>query len=169
MAKKLEQTTTLKNWSEADDALKNIATINSKLNRLTGEMNEKVTQVQATYQPTIDELTAEKIGLETNLKLFAETRRNEDFDEKKSIELNWGIVSFRLSNPAVKTLKGFTWESVKLVILKSKKFSEQFIKIKTDIDKNAILSSGLSSTELAKLGLERSQSENFAYECFERK
>jgi phage host-nuclease inhibitor protein Gam len=168
MAKKLEQTTTLKDWQEVDETLRNIGILNSKLDQLTGEMNQRITEVQSKFQKTIDELNSEKIGLESNLKLYVESRRDE-FSEKKSKELNWGIVSFRLSNPAVKTLKGFTWESVKLVIAKSKKYTEMFLKIKTDIDKNAILASGLSSQELAKLGVERSQTENFAYECFNRK
>ena len=168
MAKKLEQTTTLKDWQEVDETLRNIGSLNSKLDQLTGEMNQRITEVQSKFQKTIDEINSEKIGLESNLKLYVESRRDE-FAEKKSKELNWGIVSFRLSNPAVKTLKGFTWESVKLVIAKSKKYAEMFLKIKTDIDKNAILASGLSSQELAKLGVERSQTENFAYECFIRK
>lgn len=168
MAKKLEQTTSLKSWMEADETLRQIGQLNSRLDKITGDMNLEITKTQSKYQPEIDKLNADKIGLEQNLKLFVESCREKDFIEKKSKELNWGIVSFRLSNPAVKTLKGFTWESVKLLISKSKKYAEIFLKTKTDIDKNAILASGLTATELSKLGVEKSQTENFAYEVFKR-
>jgi len=163
-----QQETTLKDWNEADTALRVLGNLNQKIKAGESEMNLKITEVQQKYQPALDKLNEEKIGLERNLQLFCESKRNE-FDDKKSKELAYGVVSFRYSTPALKPLKGFTWEAIKNLISKTKKYSEIFLKTKTDINKQAILNAQLKETELAKLGCEISQDENFYYESFERK
>ncbi len=163
-----QQETTIKDWQEADTVLRVLGTLTQKIKASESEMNLKITEIQQKHQPSLDNLNEEKIGLERNLQLFVESKRSE-FDEKKSKELSFGIVSFRLSTPSLKTLKGFTWEAVKSVIAKSKKYADQFLKTKTDLNKQAILNANLKETELSKIGCVISQEENFYYESFERK
>lgn len=163
-----EQKSTLTSWLDADSVLQQIGSINSQLKKQEGEMNLKITKVQQAHQPEIDRLNELKIGLERNLQLYCESHR-EEFDGKKTKELSYGTVSFRYAPPSLKTLKGFTWEAVKAVVKGSKKLAGAFLKVKEDLDKNAILSAELKETELAKLGLVIQQAESFYYESFERK
>ena len=163
-----QQQSTIKDWQEADTNLKAIGNIDQAIKKLESEMNLKITAIQEKYQPDIDKYNEEKIGLERNLQLFCEEKRDE-FDDKKSKELSFGIVSFRNSTPALKTLKGYTWEAVKNVVSKTKKYAAKFIKTKTDLNKQAILNAGLKESELAKIGCVVTQEENFYYEYFERK
>ena len=163
-----EQKTTILSWQEADFVLKEIGIASQNIEKQTAEMNLKITAIQEKHQPAIDEQTELKIGLERNLQLFCESKRDE-FDEKKTKFLSFGSVSFRLATPSLKTLKGFTWDSVKNLIKSKKKLAESFIKIKEDLNKQAILSSDMKESELTKLGLSISQEESFYYEAFERK
>lgn len=161
-----QQKSTIQDWTEADKTLKLIGVIDQKLKAETSEMNQKITSVQEKHQPTIDSLNAEKIGLERNLQLFCEERKDE-FGDKKSKELSFGTVAFRLGTGALKTLKGFTWESVKLLVEKSAKFREYIITT-TKINKDG-LKTDLKEGELAKIGCYIAQEENFYYEAYERK
>ena len=163
-----EQKTTITSWQEADEVLKQIGNASQAIKKQESEMNLKITQVQEKFSPVIAELTEQKIGLERNLQLFCESKRDE-FADKKTKELSFGSVSFRFATPSLKTLKGFTWESVKNIVKSSKKLASAFIKTKEDLNKQAILNADLKESELAKLGLTISQEESFYYEAFERK
>lgn len=164
---KKTQESTIADWTEANEVLRKIAIQTFNINRLRADMNERIANIEAEYTQEIDVKTIEKISLETNLKLFCEGRR-DDFGDKKTKELHFGAVSFRYSTPALRTLKGFTWESVKQLLKNSKRYADEFLRTKIDIDKNAIISAELKPNELAKIGVQISQEENFAYECFER-
>ena len=162
-----QQVTTIKDWGEADNTLKYIGIIEQKIKILSGKMNEQITKIQEQYSPEISKFEQEKLGLERDLQLYCESKRDE-FDEKKTRELSFGSVSFRLSTPSLKQMKGYTWESIKNIISKSKKYADKFLRIKTDIDKNAILQTELSEKELASIGCMIEQKENFYYQAYER-
>lgn len=161
-----EQKTTIRDWTEADAVLAEIAKVDQSLKKAEGEMNLKINDIQSKFQPSIDEFNAEKLKLERNLQLFCEERRDE-FDKQKTKELSYGLVAFRLSTGALKTLKKWTWGSVEAFIGKSKKY-QQYLIVKTSIDKNG-LKADLDEKELAKIGCYIEQQEAFYYECFERK
>lgn len=163
-----DQKSTLVSWTDADASLKQIGDINSQIKKQEADMNLKINKVQDQYQPEIDRLNELKIGLERNLQLYCEEHR-EEFEGKKSKELSFGTVSFRFAPPSLKTLKGFTWDAVKAVIKSSKKLAGAYLKVKEDLDKNAILNSEMKESELAKIGLTGQQAESFYYEAFERK
>lgn len=170
MAKKkpqVDQKTTITSWEEADEQLANIGVLNQEIKKIEGEMNIKITEIQNKYQPKLAELTGEKIGLERDLQLYCEEHRSE-FDEKKTMELSFGTVSFRWGTGALKTLQGWTWQSVENVIAKSRSLNDRFLIKKTILAKD-LLKSELSDKELLKIGCYVHQKENFYYECFERR
>jgi len=165
---KTDQKTTLKDWDEVDSQLKAIATLKTKIMAEESEMNDQMLKVQQKYQPTLDKYNAELIGYERDLQLFCDERKGE-FDEKRSKELNFGLVGFRKGSGALKPKQGFTWEAVKQVISKSKKFAERFLKTKIDIDKNAILTADLKPAELDKMAVQVVVEDNFYYEAYLKK
>ncbi len=160
-----EQSTTLKSWEEVDSTLKALAVIKAKVMKEESDWNEDRLKLQNKYQPILDKFNAEIIGLERDVQLFCEENKSM-FDTARSRALNYGTVGFRLGTGALKTLKGFTWEAVKQVVKKSKKYASEFIRIKEDLDKQAILSSGVKKEELAKLGVYIHQEDSFYYEAY---
>ncbi len=160
-----EQTTTLKSWEEVDSTLKAIAVIKAKVMKEESDWNDERLKLQNKYQPLLDKFNAEVIGLERDVQLFCEDNKTM-FDVTRSRALNYGTVGFRLGTGALKTLKGFTWEAVKQVVKKSKKYAADFIRIKEDLDKQAILSSGVKKEELAKLGVYIHQEDAFFYDAY---
>lgn len=160
-----DQQTTLGSWSEVDSSLKAIAVIVSKIKKDEAQWNEERLKLQNKYTPVLDRYNAEKIGLERDIQLFCESQK-DIFSESRSRALNYGTVGFRLGNGALKTLKGITWEAAKSLIKSSKKWREKFLRIKEDIDKNAIITAGLKKEELAKIGVYIHQEDSFYYEAF---
>lgn len=160
-----EQETTLKSWEEVDSSLKAIAVITAKEMALEAEMNGKLQKVEQEYLPKVDRLKAEKIGLERDIQLYCEAKKDM-FDESRSYSLNYGKVGFRLGTGALKTLKGITWEAAKALINSSRKWRERFIRVKEEIDKNAIQTSGMTKEQLAKIGMYVHQEDTFYYEAF---
>lgn len=159
-----EQTSTLKSWSDVDGFLKSIAVIESKKMKEEADMNDAILAVQEQYQPGIDKLNAEKIGYERDVQLFCDKNKNE-FEESRSKTLNYGLVGFRKGAGALKTLTGFTWKSVVSLLRSSKKYLP-YLREKIEIDKNALISSGMKTEQLAKIGLQIVQEDSFYYEAF---
>lgn len=160
-----EQVTTIKDWSELDSTLKAIAVIDTKIMTEESQMNDEILKIQNRYLPSVQKMQSEKIGLERDIQLYCESQK-ERFAESRSQYLNYGVVGFRKGTGALKTLKGFTWEAVKNMIKASKKFRDVFLRVKEDIDKQAIIGSNLKAEELAKLGVQIAQEDSFYYEAY---
>lgn len=159
-----EQISTLKNWSDVDSLLKSIAVIESKKMKEEADMNDAILAVQNQYQPGLDKLNSEKIGYERDIQLFCDKNKSQ-FEESRSKTLNYGVVGFRKGAGALKTLTGFTWKSVLSLLESSKKYLP-YVRTKSEIDKNALISSGLKTAQLAKIGLQIVQEDSFYYEPF---
>lgn len=160
-----DQQTTLNSWQEVDSALKAIAVITNKINKEESTWNEELMKLKNKYTALLNRYNAEKIGLERDVQLFCESQK-DIFAETRSRTLNYGIVGFRLGNGALKTLKGITWEAAKSLIKSSKKWRENFLRIKEDIDKQAILSANLKKEKLAKIGMYVHQEDSFYLEAY---
>lgn len=159
-----DQETTLKSWLDVDEGLKNIAKLTSTKSNLESRMNAEMMKITEKYEADLNSANSEIIKHERNIELFCVDHKDE-FGDKRSKELNYGVVSFRHGTPALKTLKGFTWDAVKNLIKASKKFRE-YLRVKEDIDKQALLKSRMKESDLAKIGCHISQEETFQYEAF---
>lgn len=160
-----DQKSTLNGWSDVDSSLNTIAVKKLEVTKLESAMNGEKLKVQQKYQPQLDKLNSEILGIEKNMELYCNSVKDE-FDKKKSRELNYGIVSFRKGTPRLATLKGFTWDAVKNLVKVSKKYAKMFIRTKVELDKEKMLKAGLKESELAKLGVHIAQNETFSYEVF---
>lgn len=164
----VDQKTTIKDWTEADNTLMEIGTADQNIKKLDAEKNLKITVIQDSYTEALDELKTEKLGLERNLQLFCEENK-DDFDgDSKSKKLSFGIVSFRLGTGALKTKPGWTWKSVEEYIKRFKKLREKYLVEKTSLNKEEMKAS-MSIKQLDEVGCKIHQDENFYYEYFERK
>jgi phage host-nuclease inhibitor protein Gam len=83
--------------SEADSLLRQISDINARLRGLESAvdiaMNELKEDMKLTAQPMIEE----KERLEKSLAIYAEYNKGELFNDKKTIELTFGLFGYRQS------------------------------------------------------------------------
>lgn len=155
--------TTLSTWDEVDQMLCEIALRKTQVTEIVTKLNKEVLEAQNLYQPKIDKLNADILGLEKNIELFAIANKTE-FDDSRSKQLDYGLVGFRKGNGKLATLKGFTWDACKNLVKASKKFAAQFIRTKEELDKSAIKEANLKPSDLAKFGMQITQADEFYYE-----
>jgi phage host-nuclease inhibitor protein Gam len=151
----------LKSYYEVDDALLEIAQIDGRVARSEALVNE---QIQAWKDQLVDETDddlARKERLAKDLQEFCEFHKDE-FTGKRSRELNHGTVGFRLST-ALAALGKHTWASV-LDLLKAAQRTS-FIRVKEEIDKEAVRSADLPADELAAIGMQMKEKDEFYFEA----
>lgn len=122
--------------TEAQQAANSYASANIKMDKLTAEMNEKLTAVREKYEPQITEITESMAEQVDVLEAFAKsTRHNWD---AKSAELANCIIGFRTNPPSLTKKKGITWDTV-VALMQNNRLLKPFIRIKKDVDKAALL------------------------------
>ena len=156
-------TTTLSTWDEVDQTLNEIAVRKTQVTEKQNKMDKEILDAQEKYQSSIDLLNADILGFETNIELFAASKKDE-FDDSRSKKLDYGLVGFRKGNGKLATLKGFTWDACKNLVKASKKVASKFIQTKEDLNKNAIKAANLKPAQLAKFGMQITQADEFYYE-----
>ena len=98
-------------------------------------------------------------GLKARLKKISSAeRKRKSFD---SICLAFGKIIFR-KRTALKTLKGITWDKVK-ELLQEKELTK-FLRIKCEVNKDALRDSKMTEEQLADLGVKKVPSRPFGYE-----
>lgn len=165
MAKtKTAQKSSLMSWAEVDESLRMIALENAAVKKAEARMNEEVLAIQKRFDEETragrDTVTAK----EKEIELYCIEHRDE-FVGSKTKELNYGIISFRNPPPKLSCLRGFTWETVLALIKKLK--MDHFVRIKEEVDKDAIKEQMPDAAELAQIGLKLDQNEQFYYETKE--
>lgn len=87
----------------------------------------------------------------------------EEFGERKSIETTHGTIGFRTGTPKLVKLTRWTWDRVKEAI--KKRFGAQYIRVKEEIDKEAIIAAHsarqITNDDLRQQGCEVEQEESF--------
>jgi len=121
---------------EAVQAFAELAAADAETKRITAEMDLEMTKIRMIYQDDLEanaKIVREKFDLlQAFLKLHPEV-----LGDKRSVELTHGTIGYRLGQPALKTLKGFTWGACKKLVTEF--ISEDYIREKTEIDKESLL------------------------------
>lgn len=113
MATKREKKPVLepKNIEQAESIMAEYATVDAKIMELTSVMDQQITRIREKYADDLQELADKKEEKFLQLQLFSEQNKAL-FEKRKSIEMAHGLIGFRTGTPKLKTLKGFTWQSV---------------------------------------------------------
>lgn len=122
------------------------------------KLNKAIHKIKSVYDVKITQLE-ENID---ELKLVAQDwfNRNLPQEEKKSIEMVHGIVGYRTPPPALKLLKGWTWEKV-LAKLEAED-PDQYIRYIKEVDKETLLAHrGILAPAFQSYGLKVSQKDKF--------
>jgi len=86
----------LQTWDDVNQALKEIAEMEIRMEHITGEMNIKINEIKQAAKASSATLEAKKESLGKQLKEFAELNR-PDFGKAKSKVLTFGELGFRAS------------------------------------------------------------------------
>lgn len=156
----------IKNFDDVNNALKEIAKYDSFISEQEIKMNEKINELKSRYEDETADARAKKLALEKELEKFCKQNKNE-FGSQKSKTLLFGKIFFRTTPPKV-CLLNRKYTITTAIELASKLFRDKYIRIKKELDKDAILASyaakEIDDERLAAIGLKIDQQEKFGYE-----
>ncbi len=153
-------------------------TVAKQIERVTivARRDAKVLAIEKEYGPRIDELGT---AMESNLALLEQwADANEpEFAEARSISINGHRLGYRLGNPTVAAAGKLTFKAIiKAIADKGGDLARKYLRVKTDLDKEAVLSTGrllespdeetrtIAEIELDEIGCEIKQTQTFYLE-----
>lgn len=146
--------------TEADKVLEELAALERQANSIKNTMNEKIDQAKAQATADMVEVATRVKILEAALSGYALANKSSLFKEKKSLDLDFGTLSFRQSSKIVTAGKGVTWDMV-LEKLKDGGFTEG-IRISEEVNKEAL--ARWDDAKLEKVGAKRKTADTFGYD-----
>lgn len=149
---------------EANEALREIGELKRLAADIENRMNDDIAAIKANAAEEAAPHNTRRAALENGLLAFAEIKKDEIFDGKRSLRLDYGELGYRKSTELA-TVKGFTWKQV-LGKLKELAFKEA-IRIKEEPDKEVM--SQWPDERLALVGTERREKDTFWFEIDEAK
>ena len=160
-----DQTTTLQTWDEVNDSLHKIARINATVAKFSSAAEIKKLKIEKELDEQTATFIQQKMQLERDIELFAKDNRDA-FDESRTKLFTFGLVKLRWLPKKVSMLPKWTIAKAIAEIKRLKKYADDFIRVKEEINKDAIQASNLPADELAKFGVVMTQDEEFYYESF---
>ena len=151
----------IKNWNDVDVALKQLASLEVKRNEIEGEMNEKINAVKEEAKSRVAPILEQIKHLTKLIELFAASRKDE-FAKKRTKELTFGKVGFRLVT-SVSIPRDKAKVEALLKSLKAYGLSDCITFIEKP-DKEKLKE--LDDTTLVKLGLEKKVKDSFRIEPY---
>jgi len=148
--------TTVSTWEEVDSTLKRLCELDIALADIDGEATIKMNEIKDEARVKAQPLQTERDYLAKLVEAFCEGRKDE-FADKRSRELNFGTVGYRLvkSVPLPRNK-----DKVESLIKSLKAFGlVDCIVFKEEVDKNKIAE--LDDASIVKLGLKRTVKDSF--------
>jgi phage host-nuclease inhibitor protein Gam len=144
--------------ADVENILGEIALLTAREQELTASLNAEVSTIRGRYENRLvatQDLIKEN---STKVQAWAQVHR-DDFGGSKSLGFLHGIIGWRTGMPSLKLLAGWTWVNVlsrlKLIAL------SQFIRVKEEVDKEALLNGNLQPEFLQEFGMRIVQAESF--------
>jgi phage host-nuclease inhibitor protein Gam len=154
----------LRNRAEFDETLELLVRDILMQRDLQNRLDEQVTNIRVTFAPDLDDCAE---NIEDRMKLlqeYVEVHPEIIPADRKSAELTHAVIGFRTGMPALKTKRGWTWDTV-LDAMREIPILKQFIRTKETPDKEAMIAKRDELVDVLPLvGLEVKQSETFYVE-----
>ena len=139
---------------QVEAALSEFSQADSRIQKITAEMELKITAIRDKHAEELAELQKKKDDSMEILQVFATENKESLFSKTKSYKSAHGIFGFRTGTPKIKQLKGFTKESVLALV---KAILPDYIRT-ADRDKEEV------AEKLSKCGMVVVQDETFYVE-----
>jgi phage host-nuclease inhibitor protein Gam len=148
--------TKIENWEGVDNTLKRLAELEVAVTKINGDATVRINEIKKEAVDKAAPLQVEKDALEKQIEIFCEVNKHE-FADKRSKELNFGTIGFRivksLSLPKAKEKIESLIKTIKALGLKD------CVAYEEKIDKDAIVE--LDDVTFAKLGIKRTIKDSF--------
>lgn len=122
--------------TEMERAFGVYASADAEEQSILAEMEKEIVALRQAKAPRLEELKAQKEESFEVIQSYATENRSTLFTKKKSIDTPYGTCGYRTGNPKLKTLKGITWNAVKMLL--NAKFP-QYIRTEIEIAKDMLL------------------------------
>lgn len=154
----------IKTREQAESILREICLTTITRNKAVLAMDQEIATIRENYDGTIswcNKSLEEKTDL---IRAWAEANPSE-FNGLKSLAMVNGTVGWRIGQPTLKTLAGWTWDRV-LEKLKIHGMGLRYIRTKEEVNKQAILGERevLSPEKMRAMGVRVVQDESFFIE-----
>lgn len=150
------------NLEEANEALREIGELKRIQKDIELRMNDDIAAIKAGAEQDAASHIACCTALENGLMAFAESNKAELFKDRRSLDLNYGMIGYRKSTELT-TLKGNTWKTV-LGRLKELAFRDA-VRIKEEPDREVM--SQWPDERLELVGCQRKEKDTFWLEINE--
>lgn len=165
MAKSRKSKTLVSNVTResAEEAFAEYAKADARAQQITAQMDVQITKIREKYQEELQQLNELKESNFEVMQVFA-TDNRDVFGKKKSLEFTHGVIGFRTGTPKLKTLKGFTWNSVTNLL---KEFLPTYVRVAEEPAKDRLLSDREApevASLFSKVGIMVDQDETFFVE-----
>lgn len=154
MAKKIEST--LQNWDEVDNAIKELAELNILKTKLEGEQTLQINEIKQSTALKAKSLDVKIKEIEKNIERYTEAHKNE-FADKRSKKLNHGSISYKITKkvccPCVQdAIKALSALNLNFCIRTKQELDKD--RILADVDENTLLKAGITIKKEDKLRIE---------------
>lgn len=149
---------------QVEAALSEFSQADSRIQKITAEMELKITAIRDKHVEELAELQKKKDDSMEILKVFATENKESLFSKTKSYKSSHGIFGFRTGTPKIKQLKGFTKESVLALV---KAILPDYIRTAEEVAKDRLLADRDKeevADNLSKCGMVVVQDETFYVE-----
>lgn len=143
----------------AKQLMAEMAEIKRTLTQIDGDMNEAIDLAKANAAVLARPWAERFKTIEQALAQFAFVHKATFFEKRKSLDLTFGVIGFRLSTK-LKTATKITWDKV-LASLKSHGFKDA-IRIKEEVDKDVL--GTWTDERLATVGVTKDTRDEFYFE-----
>jgi phage host-nuclease inhibitor protein Gam len=162
-----QEANAVKDWTDFDKGLREIALIDLELGRAVGERDHAKVEADTKYAKVAAPLSAKRVVLTEELERYYRAHRKEvEEDGKKSIDLVHGRAGIRKGNPTLALRKKWTWEKVVEAIKGRLPNWKQFITTKESVDKDAVKKANLPEFDMELIGCRIKQDEEFFVETY---
>ena len=146
----------------AKEALRRIAELERGIAAVDADMNENIDTIKRNAHAEAAPLVEERKALVAALNAYAELHRGKLFAKRKSLDLGFGVIGFRLSTK-IATATKVTLAQV-LERLKDLGFKDA-VRVKEQVDREAMR--GWPDERLASVGMRRVETDEFYIEINE--
>jgi phage host-nuclease inhibitor protein Gam len=150
MAKEKKKVIANVTLEQAQEAGQQFATNKTRLSKIEADINKQVDAIRAKYQEEITTLT-EGIKEPMNILQAYASEQQQSWGKKKSMELLHCVIGFRTGNLQVEKPSKLTWVVILELLKKNSRSFKKFIRVKAEINKEAILAEKDNAKLLAKL------------------
>ena len=142
MAKKKESS--LKSWAEVDNKLKRLGELQIKKAELDGRLTNQINTIKESYTKDNEVIVTEMKEIEKDISRYCDANK-DSFLNKRNKKLNFGLISYRLTEKVVCKCVESTIKCLKSLNL------DWCLRIKEEVNKDSLKE--LDSKTLEKIGV----------------